>query len=115
MKDIVWYFLYALIVVVVLLTAKDDGLAGSFVVGPENGECNIENKKVDLIRYPYSCKDRSYLYRQGYIDGYKRGYRVGCRPNPINPIYRNRRISLRPLYHIPYGRFRGYSNYRLRP
>ena len=115
MKKIYRYFSYALFVAVVVLTVKEDSQAGSFVVGPENGECNIENEEVDFIRYPYGCRDRSYLYRQGYIDGFKRGYRVSRRAYPVSSIYRSRRISLRPSYHIPYERFRGYSNFRLRP
>ena len=115
MKDISRYFLYALLVAVVLLTVKEDGLAGSFVVGPKNRECNIENEEVDLIHYPYGCRDRSSLYRKRYIEGYKRGYRDGRRAYPVSYIYRSRRISLRPFYHIPYERFRGYSNCRLRP
>ena len=115
MQDIFRYFLYALFVAMVVLSVKEDSLAGSFVVGPENGFRNIENDEVNLIRYPYGCKDRSYLYRKGYIDGYKRGYRVGRRAYPVSYIYRSRRISLRPSYHIPYVRFRSYSNCGVRP
>ena len=75
MKDISRYFLYALFVAVVLLTVKEDGLAGSFVEGPEYRECNIENDEVDLICYPYGCRDRSSLYRKRYIHNYKEGYK----------------------------------------
>ena len=115
MKKIYRYCLYALFVAVVVLTVKEDSQAGSFVVGPENRGRNIENEEVDFIRYPYGCRDRSSLYRKRYIDGYKRGYRDGRRAYPVSYIYRSRRISLRPTYHIPYERFRGYSNCGLRP
>ena len=130
MKDIFRYLFYGLFVAVVVLTVQEDSWAGSLVMGQENRDCNSESDEADpsLIadddqssineayyrRYSCGSRDRSSSYRKNHTDrckeGYKEGYREGLRAYPLGYKYGSR-ISLRPAYHIPYGRFRDYRSY----
>jgi len=56
------------------------------------------------------CRGPSRAYKRGYRDGYREGYREGHRPYSRGYNNHGSRISLRPSYHIPYGRFRGYRH-----
>ncbi len=122
MRDIFQYLFYGLFVAVVVLTVQEDSWAGSLVIGQENRDCNSESDEVDpsLIvddnhasideayyrRYSRGSRDRSSSYRKKHTDRCKEG----LRPYPLGYKYGSR-ISLRPAYHIPYGRFRDYSSY----
>jgi hypothetical protein len=115
MKQTFRYLLYALFVAVVVLTARQDSWAGSLVTGQQKWDCNSENK--DEVYYSccsHGSRDRcsSYgkKYTHRYKEGYKEDYREGHRPYPLDYRY-GYRISLRPAYYIPYGRFRDYSSY----
>ena len=115
MKDIFRYLLYALFVAVVVLTVKEDSWAGSVVIGQQNWDCSSENKdEVYYSRYSHGSRDRCSSYRKKYThrckEGYKEGYGEGLRAYPLGYKYGSR-ISLRPAYHIPYGRFRDYRSY----
>ncbi len=133
MKEICRYFLCVLFAIVLVLTAMVDSWAGSYIAAQEKASCdsNTENKEVDSAtvsnanlfplddgrhsRYPHGCGDRPPEYRKGHTHGYKEvytrgyrdGYREGHRAYRVGYEYVYR-ISLRPSYHVPYGRFRGY-------
>jgi hypothetical protein len=130
MKEILRYLLYALFVALVVLTVKEDSWAGSLVIGQENRDYSRESEEGDPIlivdenqssideayysRYAHGSRDRSSSYRKKSThrckEGYKEGYREGLRPYPLGYEYGSR-ISLRPAYHTPYGRFRDYRSY----
>ena len=130
MKVIFRYLLYALFVAVVVLTVQEDSWAGSLLIGQEHRDCNSESDEVDpsLIvdgneasidevyysRYSHGSRDRCSSYRKKYThrckEGYKEGYGEGLRAYPLGYKYGSR-ISLRPAYHTPYGRFRDYRSY----
>jgi len=56
------------------------------------------------------CRGPSRAYRRGFRDGYREGYREGHRAYSRGYNRYGSRISLRPSYHIPYARFRGYRH-----
>jgi hypothetical protein len=126
MGRIYHYFLSVLLIGVFVSVPLSESQGGPYTILHQKGFPNADNGHQVAVSTTLSHADRSATddehyrhredvyrgpgraYKRGYRDGYREGYREGRRAYRGGYNDHGRRISLRPSYHIPYGRFRGY-------